>query len=70
MENTGREQILQYMLRQIDKNDGNVVRKTVENFNISKSTAYNYLKNMCEDGMIEKSNTWKTALMNKLIIIF
>ncbi len=61
MENTSREQILQYMLRQIDNQDGSIVQKTVENFNISKSTAYNYLKTMCEDGMIKKSNNSATG---------
>ena len=52
-----KEQIMQYMLRLIALGDKNIVSKTVEYFNKSKSTIYNYLKEMCELGLIEKSDS-------------
>ena len=51
-----KEQIKQYMLKLIDAGDENLVPKTMENFGVSKSTIYNYLKKMCEEGIIEKKD--------------
>ncbi len=59
MENKTREQVIQYMLRQIDQGDRNAIAKTIEYFNISKSTVYNYLKQMCENGIIIKTENSK-----------
>lgn len=59
MANENKEQIRQYMLKLIDAGDQNIVAKTVENFGISKSTVYNYLKKMCEEGTLLKTNDVK-----------
>ena len=50
-----KEQIIQYMLQLISSNDKSFIAKTVEYFGISKSTVYNYVKQMCDDGVICKS---------------
>ncbi|MBQ7934791.1 MAG: DUF4325 domain-containing protein [Clostridia bacterium] len=55
MANINREQIMQYMLKQIHAHDRDIVAKTVEYFGISKSTVYNYLKKMCDDGIVQKT---------------
>ncbi len=65
MENKNLAHIMQYMLRQIDKRERNVVGKTIENFNISKSSAYNYLKKMCDEGMIESEKRGSYCLVTK-----
>ena len=54
-----KEQILQYMLKLIAAADTKLVAKTLEAFKgvISKSTVYNYLGEMCENGIIKKSDS-------------
>lgn len=52
---TNKEQILEYMLRLIDANDRRLVAKTTEYFKISKSSVYNYLGELLEDGTVEKT---------------
>ncbi len=48
------EQMKQYILKLIDAKDKDFAVKTVEAFGVSKSTVYNYVKKMCEDGVLEK----------------
>ncbi len=50
-----KQQILSYMLEHIDKQDPDFVAKTVSNFEISKTTVYNYLKQMVSEDLIEPS---------------
>lgn len=52
-----KEQVKQYMLKLIAANDPSLVAKTVEYFGKSKSTIYNYLKEMCETGIISKTES-------------
>lgn len=47
-------QVKQYILNLIDKNDKNFIRKTVETFGVSKSSVYNYVKQMCDDNVLKK----------------
>lgn len=54
MSNTSTEQIKQYILKLIDAKDKDFVHKTVECFDVSKSTVYNYVKKMCEDNILKK----------------
>lgn len=56
-----KEQVKQYMLKLIAANDPSLVAKTVEYFGKSKSTIYNYLKEMCETGIISKTESGYTC---------
>lgn len=49
------EQVKQYLLKLINAGDKDFALKTVEAFGVSKSTVYNYVKKMCEDGILEKA---------------
>ena len=49
------EQIRSYILKLIDARDKNFVHKTVEAFGVSKSSVYNYVKRMCEEGILQKA---------------
>ncbi|MBP3436320.1 MAG: DUF4325 domain-containing protein [Clostridia bacterium] len=49
------EQIKQYILKLIDAKDKDFALKAVEAFGVSKSTVYNYVKKMCEDNVLEKT---------------
>ena len=51
------EQIKQYILKLIDAKDKDFARKTVEYFGVSKSTVYNYVKKMCEENILRKTDT-------------
>lgn len=50
-----KQQILLYMLEHIDKRDPDFISKTVSNFEISKTTVYNYIKQLVQDGIIVPS---------------
>lgn len=52
-ENT--EQIRQYILKQIDTREKDYARKTVENFQISKSSVYSYTKKMCDEHILQRA---------------
>ena len=54
MSTTNIEQIKQYILKLIDAKDKDFANKTVENFGVSKSTVYNYVKKICEDNILKK----------------
>ncbi|MBE7029154.1 MAG: DUF4325 domain-containing protein [Ruminococcaceae bacterium] len=51
-----KENILQYILNCIYKKDKEFVKKTCNYFKIANSTVYNYLKELIENGIIEKTN--------------
>lgn len=53
---SNKEQIILYMLKLISVKDSKLVAKTTDAFRgeISKSTVYNYLSELCESGVIEK----------------
>jgi len=57
MAKENREQIISYILKLISAGDKDVVKKTVDAFEISKSTVYNYVKELCQDGVLEKEGT-------------
>ena len=48
-------QIIDYMLEQI-LTSKNVINKVSENFNLSKTTIYRYLRELEEKGVIKKKN--------------
>ena len=50
-----KENILQYILNCIYKKDKDFVKKTCNYFKIANSTVYNYLKELKESGIIEKT---------------
>ena len=51
-------QIIDYMLEQI-LTSKNVINKVSENFNLSKTTIYRYLRELEEEGIIKKKNRGK-----------
>ena len=51
-----KDQVLQYMLKLIDEGDSQIAAKTTEYFGISKSSVYNYLRELSDGGIIEKNN--------------
>ena len=55
MPNANTEHIKQYILKLIDARDKDFARKTVEYFEVSKSSVYNYVKKMCEENVIRKT---------------
>ncbi|MBR2339875.1 MAG: ATP-binding protein [Clostridia bacterium] len=68
MRDTTKELIKQYMLGLISVNDAAVVAKTVENFGKSKSTVYNYLKELLDEGTVykhENKNEYYLAFTQK-----
>ncbi len=48
------EKVKNYILRLIKNKRKDLVKATVDSFNISKSSVYNYIKQMVADGLIEK----------------
>ena len=52
MKNINKEKVKQYILTHIKDNE--LVAKTVDTFKISKSSVYNYLNELINDGIIEK----------------
>ena len=56
MSNTNAEQVKQYILKLINAKDKNFVHKTVEYLKVSKSTVYNYVKKMCEENILKKTD--------------
>ncbi|MBP3494609.1 MAG: DUF4325 domain-containing protein [Clostridia bacterium] len=57
MHKASREQITSYIIKLIRAADKKLVNKTTEAFNISKSSVYNYLSELCAQGVIEKTET-------------
>lgn len=59
MKNINKEKVKQYILTHIKDNE--LVAKTVDTFKISKSSVYNYLKELLDDGVIKKmqDNTYE-----------
>lgn len=54
MAHTNKEQVKQYILKQISHYETQLVAKVTEDFGISKSTVYHYLSELKKDGVIEK----------------
>ena len=54
-----KEQVLQYILKLIAANDSKLLSKTLEAFDgeISKSSVYNYLSELCKKGIIKKTGS-------------
>lgn len=50
-----KQKIYLYMLQHIDTDDKNLVNKAVDAFNVSRTTIYNYLKQMVTKNIIQKS---------------
>ena len=55
MPKINKEKVRQYMLGLIRADDGDFVKKTVDAFGVARSTVYNYVKKLCEEGVIQKS---------------
>lgn len=59
-----KEQIINYMLNKIDMNE-DVVKKTINRFNISHTTVYRYLKELEKSNLIIKSKNGEFTLAEK-----
>ncbi len=66
MVNANKEKIKQYILEHIARKDADYVSKTVDAFGISKSTVYNYLKELSDSGIISSTDkSFKYELKKK-----
>lgn len=50
------EKVKNYILRLLKSERNDYVKATIDAFDISKSSVYNYIKQMETDGLIEKKN--------------
>ena len=50
-----------YMLEHIERNDKDLIAKTMDTFSVSKTTVYNYLERMVKDQLIVKPSNPKTG---------
>ena len=57
MSKENKEQIIGYILKLLSANDKELIKKTTEAFEISKSTVYNYIKELCREGVLKKEGT-------------
>ena len=64
MKKNNKEQIKRYILQHVSSKD--VVAKAVDAFEVSKSTVYNYIKELFSDGVIEKTEDGSYAPVNKV----
>ena len=67
MKVVNQEKVKNYILRLIKNKRKDYIKATIESFDVSKSSVYNYLKQMENDELIEKKNgeyTLKTAFYN------
>ena len=55
MANKNKEQIINYILKLIQANDKDLVNKAIESFDVSKSTIYNYIKELSDNNTIRKN---------------
>lgn len=60
-----KERVLQYLLEHIDSHDKDCVKKTVENFGLSKSTVYNYIKELEKNNIILKGENHSRYILKK-----
>lgn len=60
-----KEQALQYILNLIFNKDKSLISKTTEAFDVSKSSVYNYLNELIDDGVIKKSDDFPYELVSK-----
>lgn len=63
MKNINKEKVKQYILTHIRDNE--LVAKTVDTFKISKSSVYNYLNELINEGVIEKKTGNKYEIINE-----
>ncbi len=64
MKNINKEKVKQYILTHIKDNE--LVAKTVDTFKISKSSVYNYLNELVDDGIIEKNQKGTYQTISKV----
>lgn len=67
--NNRRQQIFEYMLEKIGKHE-DVVKKTVNTFNISSTTVYKYLQLLISDNIIERKSRGKYMLVENHLAFF
>ena len=57
MAKENKEQIKSYIFKLVAAGDEELVKKTTEAFDVSKSTVYNYIKELCDNGVIKKEGS-------------
>lgn len=55
LKKTTKERIKQYILEKIEVNDVSIAKTTADNFGISLTTVYRYIKELCDDGLIKRT---------------
>jgi len=70
MKVVNQEKVKNYILRIIKSGRRDYVKSTTESFNISKSSVYNYIKQMENDGLIEKKENAYVLKTNSYHYIF
>ena len=69
---TIKEQVISYILKLIHANDKKILSKTLEAFDgvVSKSTIYNYLKELCENDIIRKDGSSYYLVSSEFIFAY
>ena len=70
MAKENKEQILSYILKLVASKDGDLVKKTTDAFNISKSTVYNYIKELCERNILKKEGTAYSIISQSQVFLY
>ncbi len=70
MSKENKEQIISYILKLISANDKEIVKKTIDAFGVSKSTVYNYIAGLCEDGILKKEDSSYTIISQSKVFLY
>ena len=70
MSKENKEQIISYILKLISANDKEIVKKTIDAFGVSKSTVYNYIAELCQDGILKKEDSSYTIISQSKVFLY
>lgn len=70
MAKANKEQIVSYILKLVSAKDEMLVKKTVEAFGVSKSTVYNYIKELCDNGILQKEGVFYTIVSQNQFFLY
>lgn len=70
MSKENKEQIISYILKLISANDKEIVKKTIDAFGVSKSTVYNYIADLCRDGILKKEDSSYTIISQSKVFLY
>ena len=70
MAKANKEQVLSYILKLVSAGDEDLVKKTTEAFEVSKSTVYNYIKELCENGTLKKEGSSYSIVSKSSVFLY